>query len=160
MTKTAKKVWIYVLACLIPLAVGGLTALLTMQSMEIYNNLKTPPLSPPSILFPIVWSILYILMGISSARVYLSDAGREKKRAALLIYGVSLVFNFGWSILFFNLGAYLFSFIWLLGLLALILKTILSYYEIDRAAALLQIPYALWVVFAAYLNFGVYFLNR
>ena len=160
MSKTAKKVWTYIISCLIPLGVGGLTALLTMGSMDIYSSLQTPPLSPPAILFPIVWSVLYLLMGISAARIYLAAAPSEDKRRALFIYGISLLFNFGWSILFFNLRAYLFSFFWILALLFLILKTFFSYYDIDRPAALLQIPYALWVLFAAYLNFGIYFLNR
>ena len=160
MTKTAKKVWAYVISVGIALAVGGLSALLTMNSMDIYEQVKTPPLSPPAILFPIVWAALYILMGISAARVYLANASTDEKRKALTVYGVSLVFNLGWSIFFFNLRAFLFAFFWILALLFLILKTVLAYFDIDRPAAYLQIPYALWVAFAAYLNFGIYFLNR
>ena len=160
MTKTAKTVWVYVLSVLLALGVGGISALLTMDSMDIYGQLKTPPLSPPSILFPIVWSALYILMGISAARIYLANAEKSRKQNALAVYFVSLLFNFGWSIFFFNLRAFLFSFFWILALLFFILKTVVLYREIDRPAAYLQIPYALWVAFATYLNCGIYFLNR
>ena len=160
MTKTAKKIWVYILSVAIALGVGGLSALFTMNSMDIYEQVNTPPLSPPALLFPIVWAVLYTLMGISAARIYLASASEDEKRSALTVYGISLLFNLGWSIFFFNLRAFLFSFFWILALLFLILKTILSYFSIDRPAAYLQIPYALWVAFAAYLNFGVYFLNR
>lgn len=160
MNTTAKKVWAYILSPLIALAVGGLSALITMGNMGLYETVKTPPLSPPAILFPIVWSLLYVLMGISAARIYLADGERQAKRSALLTYAISLIFNFAWSIFFFNMRAFLFSYFWLLALLMLILKTIVSYRDIDRPAAILQIPYALWVTFAGYLNFGIYFLNR
>jgi tryptophan-rich sensory protein len=160
MTKTAKTVWVYVLSVLLALGVGGFSALLTMGNMDIYKQLQTPPLSPPSILFPIVWSALYILMGISAARIYLANAEKSRKQNSLTVYFVSLLFNFGWSIFFFNLRAFLFSFFWILALLFFILKTLVLYREIDRPAAYLQIPYALWVAFATYLNFGIYFLNR
>jgi len=160
MTKIAKTVWVYILSILIALGVGGLSALLAMGNMQIYEQVKTPPLSPPSLLFPIVWTALYILMGISAARIYLASAPDRKKRMALTVYGVSLLFNFAWSIFFFNMRAFLFAFFWILVLLFLVLKTVVAYHDIDRPAAYLQIPYALWVSFATYLNFGIYFLNR
>lgn len=151
----------FIIASIFPLAVGGLAAFLTRNNMNIYEEIKTPPLSPPSILFPIAWTILYILMGISSAII---RRKREENKAAaenaLLIYAASLVFNFIWSLIFFNFKMYLFSFIWLAVLLALIILTIIKYRRLSPPAAYLQLPYALWVAFAGYLNFGIYLLNR
>ncbi len=141
------------------LAVGGLSALLTMQNMDLYSEINTPPLAPPAILFPIVWTILYILMGISAALVYTGEGSAARKRAALTTYGVSLVFNFAWSIIFFNMRAFLFAFVWLILLLFLIIKTIFDYKELRPVAAYLQIPYAAWVTFAGYLNFAIWILN-
>ena len=146
-----------VISIAIPLAVGGLSAFLTKDSMQTFASVAKPPLSPPGWLFPVVWSILYLLMGIASYIIYDSgDIGSEK---ALTVYGVSLIFNFFWSIIFFNLGAYLFSFIWLVILLALIVWTTLLYYPISKTAAYLMIPYIVWVTFAGYLNLGIYLLN-
>lgn len=147
-----------IICLLIPLAVGGLSALLTMGSMEIYGNLNQPPLSPPGFLFPIVWTILFILMGISSYLIFVSDDRNKTK--ALIIYAVQLVFNFVWSLIFFNMQSYLFAFIWLVILWALIIAMIVSFWKISKPAALLQIPYLLWVTFAGYLNLGIYLLNR
>ena len=154
-----KKLKPYIISVLIALGVGGLSALLTMGNMDIYDVIKKPFLAPPGILFPIVWTILYILMGISAAMIYKSCAPREKRQAALYTYGASLAVNFLWSILFFNFGAYLLSFIWLLLLLVLIIKTIFSYHEIKPLAAYLQIPYAAWVAFAGYLNCSIWLMN-
>lgn len=155
-----KKVKAYVISIVIALLTGGLSALLTAGNMDLYGEINTPPLSPPSSLFPIVWSLLYILMGVSAAMVCTSENVKKTvKQQALIIYGISLFVNFFWSILFFNLRAFLFAFIWLLLLWGLILKTITEYFKIDRLAAYLQIPYFLWVTFAGYLNFGIWLLN-
>ncbi|MBP3369580.1 MAG: tryptophan-rich sensory protein [Clostridia bacterium] len=160
-SETKQKIKIYIIAILIPLAVGGLSALLTMENMDIYKELNTPPLSPPAILFPIAWTILYILMGISSAIVWI---GRRNDQSAaddgISLYSVSLVFNFLWSIFFFNLRWFLFSFIWLFALLILIIMTIRAYKKVDPVAAYLQIPYSLWVTFAGYLNLSIWILNK
>lgn len=149
------------IAILIPLAVGFLASLLTMESMDIYTALKTPPLSPPGWLFPIVWTILYTLMGISSALV---KENRKKDLNATACgrryYTLSLIFNFLWSIVFFNLRWLLFAFIWLMVLLYLIIRTTLCYKKVSPLAAYLQIPYAVWVAFAGYLNFALWILNR
>lgn len=150
----------YIVAIAIPLIVGILSALITKDNMDIYSELKTPPLAPPPWLFPIAWSILYILMGVSSAMVLLDrDKDFESARCGLRYYALSLVLNFGWSIIFFNANAFLFSFIWLLALLFTIIKTILCYRKVNPTAAYLQIPYALWVAFAGYLNAGIWLLN-
>lgn len=146
-----------VISLLLSLGIGGLSALLTMNSMDIYSELVVPPLSPPSILFPIVWTILFVLMGISAYLIYMSDS--PDKKSALTIYAIQLVFNFMWTIIFFNLQMYLFAFIWLLILWLLILVMVIYFYKIDKKAALLQIPYLLWVAFAGYLNFMIYLLN-
>ena len=141
-------------------AVGAFSGWLTRKSVKIYNAaVKQPPLSPPSIVFPIVWGILFILMGIGAARIYLSPASKARSRS-LLLFLVQLAFNFFWSIIFFNLQAFGFAFLWLIALWILILLMILSFREVDQPAAWLQIPYLLWVSFAAYLNFGVWLLNR
>ena len=148
-----------VLCIVIPLAVGSLAGLLTSGSMEAFSSLNKPALSPPGFLFPIVWTILYILMGISSYLVITSGAGKNKIRDALVTYGLQLLFNFFWSIWFFNLGWYLLSFVWLLILWVLIFNTIAAFYEISKPAAYLLIPYLLWVTFAGYLNFAIYLMN-
>ena len=151
----------YVVSIAIALAVGLFSALLTRDSMDIYSQLVTPPLAPPGWLFPVVWTVLYVLMGISAAIIW---EQREEDPAVassgLSAYALSLGFNFLWSILFFNCRWLLLSFFWLLGLLALIWITVYNYRQISRPAAYLQIPYALWVTFAGYLNFGIWFLNR
>lgn len=144
------------IAILIPLAVGTLSALLS-GGMNSYAVLNKPALSPPAILFPIVWSILYVLMGISSYIIAASDSPDKKK--ALSVYWLQLLFNFFWSIFFFRFSLYLFSFVWLLAMIALIIIMIYRFYKISPIAAYLQIPYLIWCIFAAYLNFMVYQLN-
>ena len=143
----------------IPLVVGGLSALLTMRSMEYFELLEKPPLSPPGWLFPIVWTALFILMGISSYLVVESAVEAGVKVNTLKIYFLQLAFNFLWSIFFFNLELYAFSFIWLLTLLFLIALTTVRFWRIDKRAGLLMLPYIAWVIFAGYLNLGIALLN-
>ena len=145
---------------LIPLAVGGVSALLTSSAMQTFESLDQPPLSPPGWLFPIVWTILFLLMGIASYLVVTSDAPQPERRRALRVYAIQLAFNFLWSIVFFNLGWYLFAFVWLLALLGLILLNGVLFFRIRKAAGYLLLPYLLWCTFAAYLNMGIYLLNR
>ena len=155
-----KKIKPFVISIAIALAVGGLSALLTMGNMDIYDELNTPPLSPPSILFPIVWTVLYILMGISAAIIYTQRENNfHEAQTGLRAYAISLFFNFLWSIVFFNFKWFGFAFFWLLGLLFFIIKTVVCYYKVNKSAAYLQIPYAIWVAFAGYLNFGIWMLN-
>ena len=148
-----------VLCLVIPLAVGGLAALITGGGMDTFEKLNQPPLSPPGWLFPVVWTILYILMGIASYLVLTSGASRESIRRALVLYAIQLAFNFLWPILFFSLSAYLFAFVWLVVLWLLILATAVSFHRISDAAGYLMIPYLVWVAFAGYLNLGIYLLN-
>jgi len=143
----------------IPLLVGIVAGLLTRGSMETFSRLNQPPLSPPGILFPIVWTILYALMGIASYLVYSSGKEKEEINNALLIYFLQLAVNFFWSIFFFNLEWYTFAFFWLVLLWVLIFYTIRLFYPISNTAAYLLIPYLLWVTFAGYLNLGIAALN-
>ncbi|MGI5896916.1 MAG: TspO/MBR family protein [Oscillospiraceae bacterium] len=146
-----------ILSILIPLAVGALSGFLTMNSMEVYGNLVLPPLSPPGWLFPVVWGILFVLMGISSYLVYAS--GEPGIRSALTVYAVQLAVNFFWSIIFFHMQAYAFAFFWLLLLWVLVVVMIWRFGKINRTAAWLQVPYLLWLTFAGYLNLFVWLLN-
>ncbi|MBO5287743.1 MAG: tryptophan-rich sensory protein [Clostridia bacterium] len=155
-----KKLKPYIISVLIALLVGGLSALLTMGNMNIYNEINTPSFAPPGILFPIVWSVLYILMGISAGLIKTSEnSTKDERLRALFTYGISLFVNFLWSIIFFNMRFYLLAFVWLVLLWVLILKTIWDYSKINKLAAYLQIPYLLWVTFAGILNFSIYLLN-
>ena len=135
----------------IPLAVGGLATLFSAGSMDKFSALNQPPLSPPGWLFPIVWGILYILMGTASYIVYSSDAPEISKQKALGLYLVQLGLNFLWPILFFTFG--------LVILWVLILLTLLYFYRISKTAGYLIIPYLLWVTFAAYLNIAICIIN-
>lgn len=153
-----KKIRPYVISIAISLGVGIISALLTKGGMEAYQDINKPPLNPPMTVFPVVWTILFILMGISSAIIYTKD--KNASRNALIIYAVQLAVNFFWSIIFFNMQAYLFAFIWLILLWGLIIAMIIEFKKIDSLAAYLQIPYLLWVTFAGYLTLMTYILNR
>lgn len=150
---------IYAAWILLSEAVGGLSGWLTRDGAKVYGqSIVQPPLSPPAIVFPIVWGILFVLMGIGAARIYLSPASQARTHS-LRIFLLQLAFNFFWSILFFNLQAFGFALVWLLILWGLILWMIVCFHKVDTPAAWLQIPYLLWVTFAAYLNYGVWMLN-
>ncbi len=156
----SNKIKSYIIGILLPIAVGGLSAFLTRGSMDIYQSIVKPELAPSAIVFPIVWTLLYALMGVGSTIIFNSDAGANEKSRALLIYALQLMVNFFWSILFFNQRAFLSSFVWIIILWVLIVAMIVSFYKINKTAALLQIPYLLWVTFAAYLTLMIYLLNR
>lgn len=144
---------------IIPLAVGGLAALLTGGGMDIFETLSKPPLSPPGWLFPVAWTILYILMGVASYLVIVSGDEQMAVGRAIRLYGIQLAFNFLWPVFFFSLKMYLFAFIWLVVLWLLILVTTVQFFRIRKTAAWLMVPYLLWVAFAGYLNMGIYLLN-
>lgn len=145
---------------LIPLAVGGLSALLSMPiaHTKLYETLTKPPLSPPAYVFPIVWTILYLLMGVSSYLIYKS--GSADRSDALFNYGVQLFVNFFWPIIFFYFSAYFAALVWLVFLWILVFHMIQQFVEIRPVAGWLQIPYLTWLSFAAYLNFAIYLLNK
>ena len=157
--QSVKKVLSLIKSIAIPLLIGLLASLLTMNSMQVFNTVNKPPLSPPAILFPIVWTILYILMGISYYLVVDSEAQQEDIQKATRIYGLQLVVNFLWPTFFFNFQWYLFSFIWLLLLWGVVLIMILRFSTVSKIAAWINIPYLIWLTFAAYLNLGIFLLN-
>lgn len=144
----------------IPLLVGALAGLFTRNAMMNFELLEKPPLSPPGWLFPVVWTILYTLMGISAYLIKMANVPEEEKSDALNLYFYQLAVNFLWSIFFFNFEWYLFSFIWIILLWILIVQMIRRFATISKPAAYLNIPYLLWVTFAAYLNFAIWWLNR
>ena len=148
----------YTLAIAIPLAVGSLAAIITRDSMSRYADLNQPAFAPPGWVFPLAWTLLYVLMGVSSGIIYLSDD--DCRRDALRIYALQLFLNFGWPILFFGFQQHLIAFVWLVVFIAVIVVMIALFYAIDRKAGLLQLPYLIWTLFAAYLNLGVLLLNQ
>ena len=155
MNNSTKKI----LICLaIPLAAGGLATLLS-GGMDSYKVMNQPPLSPPGWIFPVVWTILYLMMGYASYRIAQSNAPKEDRKKALTFYGIQLFLNFLWPIVFFGLQWYFAAFLLLLVLWAFIYLTMHFFEQIDETAEALLIPYLLWVTFAGYLNLGVALLN-
>ncbi len=140
------------------LLVGSVSALLTGENMMLYQTVAKPALAPPAILFPLVWTVLYLLMGVGAAMVYRADG--PYRRAGLWLFFAQLAVNFFWSLLFFNLRAFLFAFVWLILLFLLAAAMLAAFFKTRRVAGLLQVPYLLWLAFAAYLNFSVYLLNK
>ena len=149
------KFWIYVKSILIPVAIGGIIGIVT-QSSNDFENLQKPPLAPPGSIFPIVWTILYILMGVSYGILKSNDLTNKKIDT---IYYAQLVVNALWSIIFFVFKWRFFAIIWIILLAILVIIMIIKFYKKNKIAGLLQIPYILWVLFATYLTIGIYILN-
>lgn len=141
---------------LIPVGLGFLVGLIS-SSYSNYSNLNTPSFAPPGIVFPIVWTILYTLMGISS--YIINESNSYKKRKALSIYKIQLFINLLWSIIFFVFNLKTFAFIWIILLIVAVILMIKEFYNINKTAAYLQIPYLLWLIFASILNLSIIFLN-
>lgn len=152
--KLGKKALAYIL---LPLVVGALSGILAGNGMTLYKDLNQPALSPPGWIFPVVWTILYLLMGLGSYLIATSYSPYKNK--ALLYYIIQLILNFLWSPVFFNLNNYVLAFLILVLLWYFIVKMIVSFWQVNKTAALLQIPYLLWVTFAGYLNLAIIFLN-
>lgn len=150
------KIIIYIKSILLPVLIGALVGLITSGSMD-YNMLQKPPIAPPGAVFPIVWTILYVLMGISYGILKTNNQTDEEID---WIYYIQLAINALWSIIFFTFKWRLFAFVWIILLAVAVIAMIRKFYNKNKIAGLLQIPYILWVVFAAYLNFGFYILNR
>lgn len=150
------KIIIYIKAILLPVLVGALVGIITSGSLD-YNMLQKPPLAPPGAVFPIVWTILYILMGISYGILKVNN---QTDKEVDWIYYIQLAINALWSIIFFNFKWRLFAFVWIILLAVAIISMIRKFYNKNKIAGLLQIPYIIWVIFATYLNFGFYILNR
>ena len=154
--KNRQNLYDMIISLLIPVAVGSISALISRIPGR-YAGMQQPPFSPPAIVFPIVWTALYILMGISAYMISRSEDARKSR--ALSVYALQLFFNFFWSILIFRFSWYLPAFFWLAAMIILILIMIFRFFQIKPLTAYLQIPYLFWCLFAAYLNFGVYWLN-
>ena len=153
-----KRIKPLVVSLIVSLGTGGLSALLTRRSTEIYETLRQPLLAPPPWVFPVVWTLLYILMGVAAWRVWQTeDPGREK---ALTLYGAQLLVNFFWPQIFFNARQFGLALVWIVVLWVLVLLTQRRFARLDRTAGWLLLPYLLWVTFATYLNAGVWILNR
>ena len=147
---------VYLKSILIPVIIGGIVGFITSPTND-YSTLEKPFLAPPGIVFPIVWTILYILMGISYGILKSNNlVDKEIKR----IYYVQLAVNYLWSIFFFSLEWRFFAFIWIVLLAILIVIMIIKFYNKNKVAGLLQIPYLLWVLFASYLNLAFFLLNN
>lgn len=143
----------------IPLATGGLAALLTKDSMDLYSKINQPPLSPPAWLFPVAWTILYLLMGISLYLIWNNSTDYNFKKVAFILFSVQLILNFIWSLVFFNSRQFTAAFIILIFMFIFTLFMTLRFYKINKISAFLQIPYILWLTFAAYLNYAICVLN-
>lgn len=143
----------------IPVLTGILSTIVSGGGMQAFEQMNKPPFSPPAWLFPVVWTILYVLMGIASYLIYTADGEEAERSRALKVYGYQLVVNFFWSVFFFRFEWYLFSFLWLVLLWGLILVMIFRFYPISKVAAYLMMPYLIWVTFAGYLNLGIWYLN-
>ncbi len=150
-----KKLFLYII---ITILIGVFPSIFVFKNMQDYAQLNKPPLSPPGIVFPIAWGILYVLMGISYYIVM--TKGKKYKEEAKLIYFIQLVVNALWTPIFFGLKEYFLAFSWLLMLLVLVIFMVTIFFKINKLSAYLQIPYILWLLFAAYLNFGVFVLNK
>lgn len=150
-----KKIKEIAIAIIIPNVIGFLGSLIGNPSA--FDNIIKPSFTPPKIVFPIVWVILYTLMGISSYLIYKSNS--NEKDESLFIYLISLVLNSLWSFFFFKLKAFLFAFIWLILILISVILFVIKFYKINKLSGLLQIPYIIWLIFAGILNLSIYFLN-
>ena len=152
-----KKYKYIILNIAISLGIGGLSAFFTMNSMDIYQNINRPKLAPPGYIFPIVWTILYVLMGISSYLIHRSN--HKNKETALIIYYFHLLINFSWPIFFFNYQNFLLALAILFILNILVIVLIKVTYSINHLASYLLIPYLIWILFALYLNFWIFIHN-
>lgn len=151
-----KKTKYLIISIVIPLIVGFIGSLLGNSKMG-FDSIIKPSFTPPALVFPIVWIILYILMGISSYLIYISNNSNRYK--ALRIYALQLIFNMLWTFFFFNLNCFLFSFFWIIILISLVLLMIYRFININRISGYIQIPYLIWLLFASVLNLSIYFLN-
>ena len=159
------KVWRATLAIIVPLGGGFIVSLFTRDAMAKFAEFNQPPLAPPAIVFPIAWTILYVLMGVASYLIW--RKGRDSRKStdksasktALIIYAVQLVFNFAWTPLFFLLDLFWFAFGWLMVMWVLIIILMVKTRQISKPAFYMLVPYILWCTFAAYLNCGIAILN-
>lgn len=160
MKKLTKKTKLHIQSAAVTLAVGGLSAILTRKNMNVYKTVAKPPLAPPPAVFPIAWTVLYILMSVSFTRAFLACADSKKEQDKnLTLYGINLFMNFSWPIVFFNFRAFLPALAWLIGLFGVVAAMTARFGKKDKISAYLLIPYLLWLAFAGYLNAGIVYLN-
>lgn len=146
--------------CLVlPIALGGISALASGNIQQEYFFMNKPAFFPPAYIFPFVWTVLYVCMGIALYLVLISNASEKEMRHACLFFALKMALNFTWPILFFRESLYLFAFFWSLGLCVLVAITMVSFYRINKAAGILMIPYLGWTVFAVFLNYVVYIIS-
>ena len=143
----------------VPLITGAVSGFLTRSAMQQYGQLNQPPLSPPSAVFPVVWTTLFLLMGISAYLVTMKRSDGLKSFDLPAVYWIQLIVNFIWPLIFFNLAIYGIALAWLVLLIILVIYMIFQFHDITPAAGWLQVPYLLWLIFAGYLNAGIWLLN-
>lgn len=143
----------------VPLITGAVSGFLTRSAMQQYGQLNQPPLSPPSAVFPVVWTTLFLLMGISAYLVTMKRSDGLKSYDLPAVYWIQLIVNFIWPLIFFNLAIYGIALAWLILLIILVIYMIFQFHDITPAAGWLQVPYLLWLIFAGYLNAGIWLLN-
>ncbi|WP_432405916.1 TspO/MBR family protein [Wukongibacter sp. M2B1] len=148
-----------IISIMIPLLVGFLSSYFIRDAFQTYGQLNKPSFAPPAQIFQPAWTILYILMGIASYRIWMYGIERSDVRSALFYYGLQLIFNFLWSIIFFRLELRGLAYIEIIILLVLIIITTIKFYRIDKVAGYLLVPYILWVTFASVLNLSIWLLN-
>lgn len=154
-----KKNIINILLVIAPILIGICSSILTRDMMVEYGTLNKPPLSPPTIVFPIAWTILYLLMGIASAIIYSKEEYGSDRSTGLTLHVVQLILNFFWSIIFFNMGKYYIAFVWLIILWLVVFSMMSNYKKISQTAFFLNVPYIVWLTFAGYLNLAVAIMN-
>ena len=143
----------------VPLITGAVSGFLTRSAMQQYGQLNQPPLSPPSAVFPVVWTTLFLLMGLSAYLVTMKRSDGLKSFDLPAVYWIQLIVNFIWPLIFFNLAIYGIALAWLILLIILVIYMIFQFHDITPAAGWLQVPYLLWLIFAGYLNAGIWLLN-
>ena len=146
------------IVCLaVPWIVGIISGIITSSAMASYNQMNKPPLSPPGMVFPIAWAILYTLMGLASYQFYASD--KEGSMSLMFVYIIQLFFNFLWGPIFFNARLYWVALVWLLIMWLMIIYLVVKSMKVSKLATILLVPYLLWCTFAAYLNLMTAILN-
>lgn len=148
-----------IIALLLPVIVGMISSALASKGMDAYSTMDKPPLSPPAWVFPVAWTILYLMMGLASYYVAVAEVNLRDQLLALMFYVLQLAMNFMWSIIFFNWEQYLFAFIWLAIMWGIVVLCVIRFYSISKVASLLMVPYVAWLTFAGYLNWGSYMLS-
>lgn len=158
--KTNVKIIPLVLNIIIPLFGGWLVGYINRNSMDVYRGIEKPIFAPPAIVFPIVWTVIYILMGVAAYRIYIKNKEGVDDKDAYFFYIIQLILNFMWSFIFFTFRLYGISFLWIVLLFIFVVITFIKFIKIDKIAGALLIPYMIWLVYAGFLNFFIWFFNE